>query len=304
MARIFKHTEVEDYFAECDLRDETARLSVARLYEAGKVIVLKNASIDYDAAFLASVEFPQDAELKKFKSWRFLQEMARAGGMRRLLGRSPGPMSELLLDKVFAGDHGRLRHFFEQMSAINAQVGALTSRLFSSYRIITDRITWRFQETVNENLHVDVYKEDLPDHHLRLFVNLDSVPRIWHTSYTLQNLLDERLSLLDPEFVRTATPGRICHDLNFAVFKSFPDAGREGCAKHIVFFDPGEIWLVDSRKISHQIFYGRKALSTDHAIERASMLDPATHYYELVERRRAASASSCSSSRRPNASSA
>jgi hypothetical protein len=295
MARIFKHSGVEDYFVESDLRDEAARRSVAALYEAGKIILLRNVAIDYDAAFLATVNFPQDAELKKFKSWRLLQEMDR-GGMRRILGMSPGPMSDLLLRTVFVGDRGRLRHFSQQMLAINEQVGALTSRLFPSYRIIADRITWRFQETVNENLHLDVYKEDLRDHHLRLFINLDSVPRIWHTSHTLQTILDEHLSLLDPEFVRTETPGRICHDLNFAVFKSFPDAGREGCAKHIVFFEPGEVWLVDSRKVSHQIFYGRKALSTDHAVDRNSMLDPTTHYYELVERRRVASASRRSSS--------
>jgi hypothetical protein len=70
------------------------------------------------------------------------------------------------------------------------------------------------------------------------------------------------------------------------VFKGFEEAGREGCPKHIVFFDPGEVWVVDSRKVSHQIFFGRKALSTEHAIEPSSMANPSAHYFEVVDQYR------------------
>ncbi len=224
----------------------------------------------------STVEYVQGA-LKKFKSARFVDDRN-------------GPEARLLLKLVFSGDEGKLRYFGEQVALVNRQINEVAATLFPSYRLLTRPITWRLTETVNENLHVDVYNDDLPDHHLRMFLNLDVTPRIWHTSYTLEWMLQHKLHLLAPDFVRTATPGRICHDLNFAVFGGFETAGREGAPKHIAFFEPGELWLVDSRKVSHQIFYGRKALSTDFAVEVASMVDPSKHYYALVERYRAKAA--------------
>jgi hypothetical protein len=47
------------------------------------------------------------------------------------------------------------------------------------------------------------------------------------------------------------------------------------------------VWLVDSRKVSHQIFYGRRALSTEFAVDPATMDEPSTHYFAVVERYRA-----------------
>jgi hypothetical protein len=293
MATIFRHPEVEDYFVEWDARSD-APDDVCRHYEDGKVVVMKNLLVDHDAQFLASLAMPNDPELKKFKSAAFLNEFGSfrlrdwlKSPLTSLSGNARSPVIRVLRDKVFGGDKGRLEYFVEQMRKIHRQIEDLTARLFPNYRIVQPRITWRFQDTVHENLHVDVYRDDLPDHHLRIFANLDIVPRIWHTSYTLEYLLRNYLGRLNRDFVRRATPGRICHDLNFEVFKGWEAAGREGCPKHIIFFQPGEIWAVDSRKVSHQIFYGRRALSTDHAVARNSMRSPETHYYELVERYRA-----------------
>jgi hypothetical protein len=289
MPRLFLHRDVEDYFTTFDCSTTDAEVaSVVKPYELGKVIVLRHTGLDYDRGFIGGLELPAGVEaFKKFKSVRFLDEY---------FGRNSVPAE--LLERCFAGDRGRLRYFAEQVRSINTQVMDLARRLFPHYRLITSAITWRMTETLNENLHFDVYKEDLPDHHLRMFVNLDLVPRIWHTSFTLEHALRNYLSTLDRRFVATATAGRICHDLNFAVFGGFESAGREGRPKHISFFDPAEVWLVDSRKISHQIFYGRRALSTDFAVEVASMDDPGTHYYTLVERHRSALLSGATTSGR------
>lgn len=48
----------------------------------------------------------------------------------------------------------------------------------------------------------------------------------------------------------------------------------------------GEVWMVDSRRISHQIFYGRRALSVDYIATPQSMSDPRKHYLAPVERYR------------------
>ena len=278
MASIFLNANVEQYFSEydfCDTQRANAPSVVAR-YEAAEAVLIRNKTIDFDRAFLSSHAFPQESQFKKLKSVRFVNAY---------LGNGADTIDALT--KVFAGDHGKLRYFAEQVRHVNDQVRGIVTALFSRYRFLNDSITWRMTETVNENLHVDVYNDDLPDHHLRLFVNLDVVPRIWHTSHRLDYLLAHRLCLLDREFVRTATPGRICHELNFSTFGGFEQAGRDGYPRHIAFFEPGEVWLVDSRKVSHQIFYGRKALSTEFAVDPATMQDPSLHYFAIVEHHRA-----------------
>jgi len=278
MAVLYPHKDVENYFVHFDLA--TAKPSdlqnVVKLYEAGKVILLNGVSIEFDQKFFDTVQFPTGAKvLQKFKSNRFLDEYD---------SEESSPPS--ILNSCFNGDGERLRYFAEQVRSVNQQITKLAERLFPKYRFTNDSITWRLTEQLNENLHVDVYREDLPHHHLRMFINLDSVHRIWHTSYTLDYMLDHYISLLDPEFIRSATPGRICLELNAAVFGGRALAGREGRPKHIGFFEPGEVWLVDSRKVSHQIFYGRKAVSTEFAVDNASMDDPSTHYFSVVERHR------------------
>ena len=280
MAILYPHKDVENYFVTLDFPPTaTSQLqNVVKLYEAGKVILLNGARIEFDQKFFDSVQFPKgQKDLEKFKSNRFVDEY---------FSKMETPPE--LLDSCFRGDLGRLRYFAEQVRSVNQQVRAIADRLFTNYRYLNNSITWRLTETLNENLHVDVYREDLPNHHLRIFVNLDSIHRIWHTSFSLEYILANYLCLLDPDFVRSATPGRICRELNMAVFGGWESAGREGRPKHISFFEPGEVWVVDSRKVSHQIFYGRRAVSTEFAVDNASMDDSSTHYYSMVERHRQA----------------
>jgi len=191
-----------------------------------------------------------------------------------------------LLRNTFKGDKNRMKYFTDQVRLINGQFDALVVPIFPSDRIEQHSINTRLNETENENLHVDVCKDARQNHHLRLFVNLAVVQRIWHTCHSLEHVLKTSLNLLDEDFLRKSTPGRICHDLNFAVFKGFAERGREGQPKHIVFFEPSEVWGVNSRKVSHQIFFGRKAVSTEHAIANDSMTNQSSHYYESVNRYR------------------
>ena len=288
MAKIFRNKALDDYFAELDCSDlERVDGALAtRLYETGKATLLTGYRVDYDADFLASLEFPNEPkQLKKFGSHHFLAE-AHGDTVKRVGSADGQRLSDAVLDRVFLGDRARFGYFREQVEHVNAQILRLTETLFPSYRRRNESITWRFSETINENMHVDVYKEDLPHHHLRMFVNVDNVPRLWNVSWSLDHMLQDHLGELDAEFVRSATPGRICHDLNFAVFGRMGDAGMDGQPRHICYFEPGEVWFVDSRRISHQIVYGRRAISTDFAIEIDSMADPDQHYYAIVERHR------------------
>ncbi|MEP5764923.1 MAG: hypothetical protein ABJ308_10020 [Halieaceae bacterium] len=285
MARIFKHSQVEDYFAELDYNQPSEALSATatELYEAGKAVSVSNLKIDCDFAFLSELQFDENLRSnKKFKSLNFSRQYAS----------KPRVFDELYRD-TFGENRDRMNYFASQVAWINQQVLEITDTLFPRYDVNRPSVTWRLTDTINENLHLDVYKEDFPDHHVRLFVNLDTVPRIWHTSHTLEHLLQHSLHLVDTDLLKSGTPGRICHNLNFSVFGDMKCAGREGKDKHIVFFDPGEVWFVDSRKVSHQIFFGRKALSTEHQVNPSSMLNPELHYFSIVDRYRKEFLASC-----------
>jgi hypothetical protein len=275
MARVVVNSALPNYFVSIDVRNDVDRASIPERYEAGEILLLEHAGLQFDRAFLADVRFPNRPGLKKLKS-RYLVA-ARDRGERP---------NEDVLSLGFGGDSGRYNYFVEQVAALNSQLDALCRQLFPAYRMIKPSITWRMSETVNEAMHIDAYREDYPDHHLRMFVNLATTPRIWHVSYSLEYLLQHHLADLTLEFVRTATPGRICHDLNVKVFGDRRTAGCDGHPRHVAIFDPGDVWIVDSRKIAHQIVYGQSALSTDHAVEVASMRDPNSHYFAVVERYR------------------
>lgn len=292
--QLFPHPEVEAYFDVVDASDLDAAtaVQVARAYEDGRAVLLTGVRPEFDAAFVAAIDCPGTDVLKKLKSvgvaaYHDLVVAQRAPARDPAAARnSPAGQYLRLLDEVLHGDAGRMDHLMDQVRSVNGFLQDLVAKIFPTYRLTTRSITWRLAETLNENLHVDVYNQDLPDHHVRMFVNLDDTYRIWHTSHRLDRLLHDHLAELPSELVAHGTPGRICHALNFQAFGGFERSGREGAPKHICFFEPGEVWLVDSRKVSHQIFFGRRAVSTDMQVDPASMLDPEKHYYRSVERRR------------------
>jgi hypothetical protein len=119
-----------------------------------------------------------------------------------------------------------------------------------------------------------------------MFVNLDVVPRIWHTSHSLEDLLERFGHVLTDHELATLGPSALMRLLNQRVYGGLSKAGQDGQPRHTAFFLPGEVWMVDSRRISHQIFYGRRALSLDYFATPESMNDPSKYYLLSVERYR------------------
>lgn len=294
--QLFPHPEVEAYFDVVDASalDAPTAEKVARAYEDGRAVLLAGLRPDFDRKFLASIDSPTADVLKKLKSvgvaaYHGLVVEGRAPARDPNAARNtPADQYGRLLDEALGGDVGRMAYLMEQVQSVNGFLNGVVEKIFPTYRLTSRSITWRLAETLNENLHVDVYNQDLPDHHVRIFINLDDTYRIWHTSHRLDRLLQDHLAQLPADLVATGTPGRICHALNFKAFGGFERSGREGAPKHVCFFEPGEVWLVDSRKVSHQIFFGRRAVSTDMQVDPTTMLDPEKHYYRTVERQRAA----------------
>jgi hypothetical protein len=139
---------------------------------------------------------------------------------------------------------------------------------------------WRLNTIRNENLHVDTYNQLFPEHFARLFINLDREPRIWQTSYTVEEIAVRWAEAVTGQ---EADGGEVFVALNRAAFGGKSKIWWDNQPRHVAYFDPGDVWCVDSRQIAHQIFYGRRAVSFDFFVDPASMRDPGKHYLRLAE---------------------
>jgi hypothetical protein len=53
--------------------------------------------------------------------------------------------------------------------------------------------------------------------------------------------------------------------------------------RHRIAFEPGEVWLGESRLLSHQIYYGEAAMVYMWFVEASSMANPDNRFNERVE---------------------
>ena len=272
MADVFPSKVLPDYFRTVDFRSPEDRAQLIRCYEDEQVIVIKGRRVDFDREFWATVTMPNERPYKKFKAIQFISSI-RAG-------RSLYPQ---IVDDCFGGDRGRFDYFCQQLASINAQIDEVLVAAAPTYQT-EQRLTLRCAVTMNENLHFDVYDDEIATHHLRLFVNLDSAHRIWTTSWRLSDVLRDRLKELDRRHIEQEGAGQLMKRLNFHVFGGLDAMFEErGEPRHVAMFEPGEIWFVDSRKVSHQIFYGRRAISSESTVTTESMADPMKHYLRQVD---------------------
>jgi hypothetical protein len=100
-------------------------------------------------------------------------------------------------------------------------------------------------------------------------------------------MLQMRLAELPRKQLETLNAGDLCKALNFHVFGGMNSVYEDlKQPRHLAFFEPGEVWFVDSRTVAHQIFYGRQAVSSESVVERQNMADPARHYLARTDARR------------------
>ena len=274
MPRLFVSPEIENNFV-IHQYDEVARQSpevnaaIRADYEAGKVVCLQGWRLAYDAPFFASVSLANNRPAKKLKSW--------VDGDGAIEGK---PLRKALVQS--GATENQADTFVAQAAALAAQIAPVIDSIFNGMSFRERRFTWRMLETLHEDLHVDSYGEDKDDHLVRAFINLDIVPRLWHTSFDIATLFLRYGDRLTDAEIAEGTPNSLIRLLSERVFGGMANAGFDRQPRHAAFFDPGDIWLVDSRKVSHQIMYGRRALTVDYVAEANSMATPALYYQNAV----------------------
>ena len=281
MAHIIKHPGVEDYFVERTLDDirETPHGLIPD-YEANRLILLKDyrMPVDFDAfaqmsANTAGADQKLQKTLKKLASTHILEASPTSGN----------PIHRAVYDIFCKGDPELFRRVQAAMRSAHEAALGLFRTCFPGYECFRIIPSVRLTQTLFENLHWDNHGIDDDFQQVRIFVNLDQRPRIWNVSHNFVNFARdiyrehhlERFAGRDPNEMNDYMVGK--------VLGGTPGACRDPLPRHIVAFEPGEVWFGESRMISHQIYYGERAMVYMFFVKPGGMLDRGRRFNAQVE---------------------
>jgi hypothetical protein len=275
MTQVYLHPGIEDYFVEYDFEEvrrspvdggpADLRRSIMRDYAGERLILLRNVRIDYDRAFVDGVSFPPTWYFKKFQS-KIVEQP-------KPLWRSQGKQD--ICRDLFGGDAGRYHRFERELRAVNAGIRTVLDELLRHHRVTAADITWRHTETRVENLHFDIDRDAADFESVRLYFNMDSIPRLWHASHPLSRILEGYYDELGLAGMAGQPLERLLQHLSLRLFGNWASRGREQFPRHMILFEPGDVWLSDGRTTPHQVIYGRRLASSFYRLDKAAL--PAWH---------------------------
>jgi hypothetical protein len=268
MPQIFVNPNLPNYFLSATEVVAGSNIrSYVDEYESPKVVVFPNLKTNVDFEFWSNVDrFPikklrARVDPKNFDNdileGRQLADSGIGSGMRKEIGRQASRFLESIIPAYL--------------------------QIFKGYEFVSMHAVWRLTATLNENMHVDTYKQPYEHHLARMFINIDTQPRIWQTSWTIDEIVKMQSATLSRDFVRTASANDLWAELNRRTFGKSSREWWDAHPRHVIYFDPGDVWIVDSRQIAHQIFYGRRAISIDFFVSERSMKNCGKQYLRFTE---------------------
>jgi len=290
MAHIDRHPNLSDPFVEITLPQIAARRGVADIFEEGRVILLKDYRLPFDFAALSGLSKFTDAvddpdlrrKLKKLTSPYFFQGKAPVARNGRLLFEEP--VRQAIFDILCNGDRDTFERAGRALKSAHEEVLRLFEICFPDYEPFRLVPSIRLTRTLFENLHWDNHSIDDDFHQARIFANLDQRPRLWNISYGFPEFIRShyrehdlgRFAGKDPNLMIDY----ICGEILGGTRKTWMDR----MPRHRIAFEPGEVWLGESRLVSHQIYYGEAAMVYMWFVKTESMANPAKAFNATVER--------------------
>ena len=298
MATIIRHPAVEDYFVEMTLADIKARANgITDIYEENKLVILKDfrMPIDLDIFYKMSgnIQHVTDPKirksLKKLTSVKFfegatpeyVEDENGAGAYSQF--ETGDPIRRAVYDVLCKGDPALFAEASAAMKKAHEVVLDLFATCFPSYEFYRVIPSVRLSTTLFENLHWDNHGIADDFQQVRIFCNLDTRPRIWHTSHNFIRFAEtvyrehhlERFEGKDPNELNNYICGKILGGAQGACIDNLP--------RHVIAFEPGEIWFGESRILAHQIFYGERAMVYMYFVKPEGMLSPQRRFNKQVD---------------------
>ena len=261
MPEIALSPNIPNFIVRMDAREATDNpegfnRELVQHYEAGDVIILDNAPLSANYGTLNRVSLPRGRAYQKLTD-RFFR-----------YPKVYRPQTAKLLFQTFNGNIGLYLAFRREVIKLSSQVRDYIPQLFFHYNFLKYNVSWRFTPTGPEGMHLDHFGSGADVQYVRLFINLDEQPRVWHLTQQLDDLAARYYESGNFAALREAGGNEFCRHMNPLAFK------KKSFDYHIVKFHQGDVWLCDTRLVSHQIVSGHRMLGTHFVADPQSMQDP------------------------------
>jgi hypothetical protein len=289
MAVIERHPEVADYFAEMSLAEIEGRGGLADLFEEGKLIIIKDYRLDFDCDALAGLSKSTDRiedpglrrRLKKMTAPNFFKGAVPKQANGDLIFSDP--VRQAIFDVLCRGDRETFERASKALRHAHDEALRIFNICFPNYETSRFIPSVRLTRTLFENLHWDNHSIDDDFHQARVFANLDRRPRIWNVSHRFTDWVERFYYEHDLGRFAGADPNLMLDYITGSVFGGTVDTWKDNQPRHRIAFDPGEVWLGESRLISHQIYYGEAAMVYMWFVTVSSMANPANRFNARVD---------------------
>lgn len=288
MATIERHPQVEDYILSFTLPELRRRGGAADLIEAGHLVLIDDFRLDFEFEAMSqlarSVDSVDDVairrKLKKLTTTQFFEGEPPVRSRGRLVFSDR--VRQAIYDIICHGDEATYKRAAKALRSAHEKMLNIFSTAFPNYEAFRFIPSLRITQTLFENLHWDNHSIDDDFHQARVFANLDTRPRIWHVSHRFTEFMRAHYAELDLGRFRDRDPNDMLQFIHSEVLGGFDAWWRDTLPRHRIAFDPGEVWLGESRLVSHQIYYGECAMVYMWFIEVGKMVDPNRRFNERV----------------------
>jgi len=227
--------------------------------------------------------FPLDLDLEFFQALVMPQSLPKPGinnGLDQSVivrNKDKIEFNEEHILKIITQNNKMAVYIQNQIFNVHCQIREGIRTLFPRYYSLKQgNNTWRFTNIKGTGLHYDFYHDGdgklfpLNDNQkisqkIKLFINLDSKPRIWHTSYTLPKFLIEK---------RNSLPHDLPNDLN--LLNGFIDTSRTlyDCPHHDIHYPTLSAVMTNTEAVSHHIEHGDRVIGAQFWCSESDMMYP------------------------------
>ncbi len=289
MAVIERHPHIADYISEISLPDIADRGGIADMFEDGRLILLKGFRLDFDFGALtalskstSSIEDPEmRRRLKKLSGPLFFEGEPPVQKNGRLLFAVP--VRQAIFDVICRGERDTFERAARALRHAHDEVLRIYDICFPQYESFRFIPSLRLTQTLFENLHWDNHSIDDDFHQARIFVNLDVRPRIWNVSHRFTDWIKSFYHEHDLGRFAGKDPNLMLNYITGDVLGGTRKTWMDNQPRHRIAFDPGEVWLGESRILSHQIVYGERAMVYMWFVKVTSMANADRRFNHVVE---------------------
>jgi hypothetical protein len=247
---------------------------IAQRYEQLNIIYIPYFPLKFDLAFFQTLTFPPELAKVGTKNGISNEVFVRDGNNLKV-------DSTHILVRVAQNQPVLANYLRNQISSVNAQVEMGLRILFPRYYSLKEfNTTWRLTETRDQVMHIDGFQDGRPlsaaqknSHRIKIFINIDSEPRRWRTSYTLPELFNRCRQKLPAYLPNDAD--QIAHILGKTdVFEEAP--------YHEIEFPTLSAVLVEAQVVGHSVLYGRRMIAGEYSCSASDMLDPTRNVHAAL----------------------